>query len=173
MTPALFAVIGEVATSYRLDPWLVRAQIGIESGGDPWAWRYEEHYHYLWDVSKHGPFRSTAPGTPPEDFPCLAGAPYQEWIGQKCSWGLMQIMGAVAREAGFDGPYLPAICDPPVNLHLGCGLLSQLIQFYGGDVAQSLGAYNAGKGGSLSPQGQAYAAKVLLRKARIAGTTSV
>ena len=39
------------------------------------------------------------------------------------SWGLMQVMGQVAREMGFDGTFLSALCDPEQGLAIGCKLL--------------------------------------------------
>ena len=38
------ALIFQVATSYGLPVDLLTAQIQVESGGDPWAFRYEEEF---------------------------------------------------------------------------------------------------------------------------------
>jgi len=49
-----------------------------------------------------------------------------ERILQRTSWGLMQIMGAVARERGFRG-WLTELCDPQANLEWGCKHLRWMI----------------------------------------------
>jgi len=49
-----------------------------------------------------------------------------ERILQRTSWGLMQIMGAVARERGFRG-WLTELCDPAVNLEWGCRHLRWMV----------------------------------------------
>lgn len=130
---------------------LVAAIVTVESAGEPWAWNPEPRYRYLWDVKRGAPFRDLAPdeiasSAPPRDFPTLAGDPDQEWWAQRASWGLMQVMGAVARERGFRGPWLPAILEVPMNLDLGCrhlaGLRQRFFDQYGwGGV---INAYNAG-----------------------------
>ena len=101
---------------------------------------------------------------PPADFRALEGDPDQEWWGQQASWGLMQIMGAVARELGFAGLYLPALCDPALNLTYGCQKLQLELEWAKGDVRAALAAYNGGRAGN-APGGPlrtaAYAEKVL------------
>jgi Transglycosylase SLT domain. len=75
----------------------------------------------------------------------------------------MQIMGAVAREYGFDGPFLTQLTDPLIGLHAGCGYLQALksrwFDRYGwGGV---LSAWNTGSP-SPSPAAQAYLARIRL-----------
>lgn len=166
--------ITKVATAFKLDPYLVAAQVLVESGGNPFAWNPEPRYHYLWDVRKNAPFRSLRPSEsanedPPTDFPSLRGDPDQEWWGQQASWGLMQVMGALARENGFDGPYLTQLTDPLVNLHVGCAHLTKLLEWAKGDYAQAFAAYNGGKGGNLTPpfRNQSYADKVFATKGKV------
>lgn len=152
--------------TFRLDPDLVAAQVHVESSGDAFAWNPEPAYRYLWNVTTHAPFRRLTHAEleakqAPHDFPALGGDPDQEWWAQQASWGLMQIMGAVAREHEFRGVYLTELTDPVVNLTIGCSHLAGLIDWAAGDVAKALAAYNAGKGGYKSAAGQAYAARVL------------
>jgi len=172
MMPRIREYIREAANLAGLEALLVEALVEQESSGNSWAHNPEPRYRYLWDVSRRKPFRGLtaleiASETPPVDFPTLAGDRDQEWWNQQASWGLMQVMGAVARELGFRGPYLTELCDPRVNLPLGCEKLAQNRIWAGGDVFQALAAYNAGRGGWHSPQGQAYAASVLKRKAAL------
>lgn len=162
------------ATRNGLDPKLVTALVMVESGGNAYAWNPEPQYRYFWNVRKNTPFRFVTPQEsraeiPPDDFPCLAGDPDQEWWGQQASWGLMQVMGALGRELGFTGPYLPGLCDPALNLSLGCLHLSRLLKWSNGNAERALAAYNGGKGGNLVPpyRNQSYATKVLTVKATL------
>lgn len=154
------------------DPDVVEAMVAQESSGDPWAYNPEPAYRWLWDVKANGPFRPLVMGEgqskyPPADFHDLRGFhgvdADHEWWGQQASWGLMQLMGALARELGFKGVYLPELCDPEVNLKLGCGHLASLIARSNGDMWQAVAAYNGGMGGWQWPGPQAYAAKVRSR----------
>jgi hypothetical protein len=107
-----------------LNPNLVLAIIYQESSGNQWALKPEHSYPYLWDVKRKRPFRamSNAEATnakPPADFPCYAGTRDQEWMLQRTSLGLLQLMGACARERGFTGHYLSELFDPLINLEFG------------------------------------------------------
>lgn len=167
MTDAHLArFIDEAAVAAELDPAFVRAIVAVESAGNPYAWRPEPRYRFLWDVRTHRPFRTLTDdelsrAAAPADFSARAGSRDQEWTAQRASWGLMQIMGAVAREHGFDGLYLTVLTDPEVNLRIGCAYLRLLLRWADGDHGKAAGAYNAGKGGWRSIAGQAYAAKVM------------
>lgn len=168
------AIIAAAARN-GLDPKLVMALVMVESGGNQHAWNPEPAYRYFWDVRKGKPFRfvtalEARAEVPPEDFGCLAGDPDQEWWAQQASWGLMQVMGALARELGFKGPYLPELCsNPEVNLSLGCLHLGRLMKWAAGNADRALSAYNGGKGGNLVPpyRNQDYATKVLAMKATL------
>lgn len=159
--------------TFKLDPDLVAAQIQVESAGIAHAMKPEPKYRWFWDVRANRPFRpvtaaEVASKVAPHDFPSLLGSREQEWWLQQSSIGLMQIMGAVAREHGFRGGYLLELVDPVINLSIGCNYLAELIDWARGDLAQALAAYNAGRGGWKSAAGQAYAAKVLAaRKALV------
>lgn len=172
----LRADIEAAAAAYVIDPDLVHAVVLVESNGDPWAFNPEPRYRWLWNVRKNTPFRSLTDAEriseiPPNDFPCLAGDRDQEWWSQQASWGLMQVMGAVAREHGYRAPYLTQLCDPLVNLDLGCKHLAGLLEWAKGRNKRALEAYNGGIGGVGSAQTELYASKVTyqldsLRKAR-------
>jgi len=161
-------LIVQTCRTFKLEPTVIVAQVQVESGGDTYAWNPEPRYHWLWDVKQNKPFRAVtlnemASETPPKDFPCLAGDPDQEWWAQQCSWGLLQVMGALAREMGFKGVYLTELCDPVVGLTLGCKHLSELLAWAKGDIEQALAAYNGGKGGNEKApfRNRDYAIKVL------------
>jgi hypothetical protein len=158
--------VEHAARKHQLDPDLVESVCRVESDGHRWAWNPEPHYRYLWNVKTQRPFRALtaterASETPPADFPCLAGDRDQEFWGQQASWGLMQVMGAVAREYGFQEPYLSQLCEVRYGLEFGCTVLAARLRWAKGDQAKALAAYNAGQGGWEN--GQGYAVKVLTR----------
>lgn len=144
--------IEEAADTHRLEPALVKALVWKESSGNPWAWNPEPSYRYLWDLRRARPFRplselEIASEIPPPDFPTFPGVLADaEWWGQQASWGLCQVMGAVAREHGMDVPFLTALCEPKVGLEYGCRHLRGLLDRYKGSVEQALAAYNGGPG---------------------------
>ncbi len=73
------------------------------------------------------------------------------------SWGLMQVMGQVARESGFDALFLSTLCDPEQGLAVGCKVLRKKIDAMAGDTTRGLLAWNGGGN-------PAYPAQVLARK---------
>lgn len=144
-------LIASFAGKHGVPAPLVAAIVQVESGANPWAWNPEPQYRYLWDVNRFAPFRTLSPAEsaserPPQDFHCIAGDPDQEWWAQQASWGLMQVMGAVAREHGYREPYLPMLCRPEDGLDNGCKHLESLKRRFfaqwGWDGVIS--AYNAG-----------------------------
>ena len=65
-----------------------------------------------------------------------------EKVHQATSWGLMQIMGTVARELGYEG-HLPALIDPLLNLTYGVKKIRLLRKKYS-DINDIISAYNSG-----------------------------
>lgn len=116
-----------------LDGDLILAIVKVESGGDTWAIRYEPGFkaQYLdgkvW--KRFGPISAET-----------------EVMARATSWGLMQIMGQVARERGFTGTFLSALCQPEVGLEWGCKHLKLLWDRYHSThgLAGVIAAYNAG-----------------------------
>lgn len=162
--------IARAAGTHGLNPSIVGALIAVESSGNPWAWNPEPAYRYFWNVRTQKPFRKLTAAEhtaefPPLDFPTIGGDSDQEWWGQQASWGLMQVMGAVAREHGFVGTFLPELCDVKVNLEYGCRHLARLLKWARGDMERALAAYNGGTAGNLTRplRNSAYAAKVMAR----------
>ena len=165
--------INRFATRSALDLDLVEAVVLTESNGNPWATRYEPGYRWLWDVRARAPYRAPsdemlARDVPPPDFPSNAGTAATEWIGQRTSYGLMQIMGATARGRNFASDrFLTELCDPETNLDICTDYLSHLIRRAGGDISFGLGAYNAGFKHAASEAGKKYAAKVLAIRSQL------
>ena len=61
-------------------------------------------------------------------------------VSPKGARGLMQLMPSTARQLGVDSS------DPTQNVAGGTAYINQLLKRYGGDLAEALGAYNAGPG---------------------------
>jgi soluble lytic murein transglycosylase-like protein len=111
---------------------LVRAFITAESHWDTFAYRYEPAFltRYVESSPKRfGPISKDS-----------------ERIGRATSWGLMQIMGQVARELGYEFPFLSGLCDPRIGVRYGCKKLVELRNRYYGMKGWEgvIAAYNAG-----------------------------
>lgn len=131
------------ATAHGINPQVVRAICIVESGLDPWATRFEPNWSWLL--------------TPKKWSALLRITEKTESIHQATSWGLMQVMGTVAREEGYTGA-LPRLCIPEIGLEYGCRKLKKLIEKYK-ELPLALAAYNAGVPGTSA--GRAYSDKVI------------
>lgn len=78
------------------------------------------------------------------------------------SWGLMQVMGEVAREFGFNGKFLSELCQPGTNLDIGCKIFKHKLDKANGDTHKALLLWNGGAR-------QEYADEVLARVNKFAG----
>jgi soluble lytic murein transglycosylase-like protein len=130
-----------IAAVQSLDPALVCAVIEQESAWNPWAMRYEPLFFAKYVASLYTNNKVSA----------------SEAYARGFSWGLMQVMGQVARETGFDAPFLSALCDPEQGLALGCKVLRKKFDAAAGDTTRALLAWNGGGN-------PAYPAQVLARK---------
>lgn len=104
------------------------AIVHTESSGSPYCGRYEPNFTYLyhprvWAENKGITFQTE-----------------EQW--QKTSWGLMQIMGATAREMSFTGQ-LTELCNPIIGLEYGCKYLKHLKDRWP-VMEDYVAAYNAG-----------------------------
>lgn len=86
-----------------------------------------------------------------------------ELLGQKHSWGLMQVMGAVAREYGFTGAF-HELWDPQIGLRYGMNHLNKLYRRHG-NWPDTIASYNAGIPSKVNGayKNQAYVNFVLAR----------
>jgi soluble lytic murein transglycosylase-like protein len=135
----LFARKAAIAQS--LDLGLVCAVVEQESGWNPWAIRYEPAFFSKYVASLYTNNKISA----------------SEAYARGFSWGLMQVMGQVARESGFDALFLSALCDPEQGLAIGCRVLRKKFDAMAGDTTRALLAWNGGG----NPN---YAAQVLARR---------
>src|SRR5271168_45015 len=138
-TAELVNLARTIASAHGLDPALVCAVVEQESAWDAHAIRYEPAFRA----------RYVAP----------LELPPTEQIARSISWGLLQVMGQVAREHGFQRPFLSALCDPAVGLAIGCTVLAAKLAAGAGNVPRGLTLWNGGG----NPD---YAAQVLARLAR-------
>jgi soluble lytic murein transglycosylase-like protein len=86
------------------------------------------------------------------------------------SWGLMQVMGAVAREYGHEG-HCGLLFKPEIGLDYGCRHLKMYFDKFS-DWKDAVASYNAGsprKREDGSYQNQAYVDKVSKRFEQIKG----
>ncbi|HEY2353213.1 MAG TPA: lytic transglycosylase domain-containing protein [Candidatus Acidoferrum sp.] len=141
--PQLVLLARKAAAAQSLDAALVCAVAEQESAWNPWALRFEPAFFAKYVAPLYTNFKVTA----------------SEAYARGFSWGLMQVMGQVAREAGFDDPFLSALCDPERSLALGCRVLRRKFDASGGDATRALLAWNGGANAE-------YAAQVLARRVR-------
>jgi soluble lytic murein transglycosylase-like protein len=120
------AKIEAAAKVHSLDADLVEAFCLVESSADPKATRYEPAF-----------FKTYI-------FPIAQTMTESEAKGRATSWGLMQIMGQVARELGFGGT-LESLLIAENGLDWGCKFLKRKIDKYHAEgLDAAIAAYNAG-----------------------------
>ncbi len=124
----LIALARSAAARHELDPALVCAVVEQESAWDAHAIRYEPGFRTRYVVP--------------------LGLPPTEEVARSISWGLMQVMGQVAREHGFDGKFLSALCDPAAGLDIGCVVLAAKLAIRSGSPSRATN----GSEGSLPPE---------------------
>lgn len=120
---------------------LVLAVIAQESRGDPWTTRYEPVYRFFY---KTRPLFDRSKSTEVNRTIAHRELGPTEFHAQSMSWGLMQVMGAVARELGINGS-LAKLCDPRTGIEYGCMHLWQYA-YRNGNAAtdEALSRYNGG-----------------------------
>lgn len=100
------------------------AVVEQESSWEPFAIRYEPAFRS----------RYVAP----------LGLPPTEEVARSTSWGLMQVMGQLAREHGFSDKFLTALSDAQAGLEIGCTVLAAKLKTAAGDLAKGLNLWNGG-----------------------------
>jgi soluble lytic murein transglycosylase-like protein len=128
-----------IASAHAIEPSLVCAVIEQESAWDPWAVRYEPGFlaRYVAPLYAAGKLSAT------------------EAYTRSMSWGLMQVMGQVARESGFQEQSLVQLCDPATGVEWGCRLLAARLKRAHGDVINALLEWNGGSNPNYSAEVQA------------------
>lgn len=121
-------LIKEISEQMGIDPLLTASLVVKESTANTWACRFEPQYSYLY-----------VPATYAKK---LFSSMETEINMQKTSWGLMQVMGGVARELGWDH-WLSELCVPVIGIRFGCQHLKNKYLKYG-NWRDAVSAYNAG-----------------------------
>jgi len=124
----LVSLARSLAQAHGLDPSLVCAVIEQESSWNPWAMRYEPAFFAKYVASLYTNNKVSA----------------SEAYARGFSWGLMQVMGQVARENGFTDHYLSGLCDPSIGMEIGCRVLRKKMDAAKGDTVQGLLLWNGG-----------------------------
>ncbi len=131
----LLTLARKAASAQALDPALVCAVVEQESGWNPWAMRYEPAFFtkYVAPLYTNNKVSAT------------------EAYARGFSWGLMQVMGQVAREAGFDAVFLSALCDPEQGLAVGCKVLRKKFDAMAGDTTRARARCSPGTAALIRP----------------------
>lgn len=132
----LIELAKQKAIAAGLDPALVCAVVEQESRWNTDAIRFEPDFYTRYITKQN-----------------LASV--SEAFARAFSWGLMQVMGQVAREAGFNGPYLSSLCKPAIGLEIGCKVLKHKLAIKA-TLEDGLLAWNGGAR-------KEYAAEVIAR----------
>ena len=135
MTPAIEALIVQIATEETLPVDLLRAQVLVESSGQSDAFRFEPAYYQQY-IKGH-PAKGLAYG------PLAA-----------CSYGLLQILLETAIEQGFTGRP-EQLFDPEIGLRVGAAELVRLWTLVGKtpeSYRHALALYNGGQSLRVVPE---------------------
>ena len=137
------ALAQRAADTHTLWPELVCAIVEQESAWNPWALRYEPAFYDKYiatSLTARRPDRQasrlgalTSPEIPDDPTESRARA---------FSWGLMQVMGQVAREHGFAEVSLASLCDPAMGLDVGCRVFAAKLAAAEGNVTRALLLWN-------------------------------
>lgn len=128
--PAIYRASRETG----INPQLIAAVIWQESRANPFAIRYEPKFFDRYIKGKE------LTGFVPS-FKLISEE--TERASRAMSFGLMQVMGATARENGFEGTYLSELCDIQANIEIGVKILAKHIRKFE-DTNKALLAYNGG-----------------------------
>ena len=120
-------IIKPFADQYEIDKDLILSFCFVESSCNQNATRYESNFYKTYIQ----PLLIKQSITP------------KEAIGRATSWGLMQIMGQVAREKGFKGQF-EELCTPSVGLFWSLKHLKHFIEKYPDCLNDAISSYNAG-----------------------------
>lgn len=122
-------IIKDVSNQTGIDEAMIGGIIMRETRGNTFALRYEPKFEYTYMPASYSKKLMQSLET--------------EVMSQHCSFGLMQIMGCVARECGFDG-YLTQLCDPAIGIYFGAKQLVRLFKTYPTTILDVISSYNAG-----------------------------
>ena len=127
MDTQLVSLARQIALKHGLDDALICGLCEQESGWNPNATRYEPAFYQRYIV------------------PLIASQQLSdgEAKGRATSWGALQVMGQVAREHGFAGPF-QQLLDPQTGIDMGCTVFASKLKAADGDTYTALMHYNGG-----------------------------
>lgn len=146
---SLKAIIEKASAETGIGFEILAAIIWQESQGNRYAMRYEPGFYERY---MQGKTRAQLGGY----WPKFLVSDETERRLRSTSFGLMQIMGQTAREAGYSKTFLASLTKPSLNVDLGAKILARYIK-QKGTLKAGIARYNG--------HGQAaddYARKVLL-----------
>lgn len=135
----LISLAKQAAIAANLNPEVVCGICERESSWEPWTIRYEPAFYVRY-------------------VDALALGDATEARARAFSWGLMQVMGQVAREAGYKD-HLPMLCDPQTALEWGCKVFAQKLNRASGNVENALHLWNGGGNPNYSAEVTVLSAK--------------
>lgn len=140
--PELLALAHDAARAHDIWPELVCAVIEQESSWDRWAVCYEPAFYKRYIEPQIARLGGDDGAQQLATHP--AALSETEARARAFSWGLMQVMGQVAREHRFSGSSLAELCDPATGLDVGCRVLAAKIAAAEGNVVRALLLWNGG-----------------------------
>ena len=122
---------------YSIPMEILKAIATVESNNNPLACRAEPGYRWCWNCVTNKPFKRISTqqaqmAKAPSDFPApphswgFYSSASTEFALQRQSHGLLQVMGAVLRERGFQGPLTEIYQYPAIGIQFGAAHLSNL-----------------------------------------------
>lgn len=126
-------LVNKYAKQFNIDARLLGAVVQTESGGNPFAVRFEPSYRY-----------TSAIASLANEIGCSYSS--MEMM-QKTSWGLMQVMGSTAYDLGLGrekNKWPSTLLDPEMGMKYGCTFLKRKIDQYGALPEVVYSAYNGG-----------------------------
>jgi len=121
-------LIEDVSDAENVPANLLGAIVQTESSNNKWAVRFEAHYKWLHRTKDFARDNGITEAT--------------ETVMQMTSFGLCQVMGAVARELGLKGTMFQLL-DEKTNLEIAAKLIKRLASRYK-ERDDIIAAYNAG-----------------------------
>lgn len=128
ISPEIIRTLRRASVSASIPTPLAIAICQVESAGDQYAVRFEPQWKYFYRVEHFAQLCRITRDT--------------EYALQAMSFGLMQVMGSVAREMGHTGNLIQ-LCEPAIGAKYGCMKLADLIRKYN-SISDAVAAYNAG-----------------------------
>lgn len=128
------------AEVFGIDPIVTASQVWTESSGNPGARRREPGFVWFFHPTQ-GPLHDSSLNAEENRRKALDLLGQEEFEFQTTSHGLLQIMGAIARELGYKGTE-QQFYDPDMNLHYGCKKLAACLRQAKGDIRGALTRYN-------------------------------